>query len=187
MKEKLMEYSESSVEKLNFFQDGDESLWQLIIAEYSQWLYNLSLRIVRHSNDAEDIVQETFLQAFRARKQLKDFNSLQGWLRQICLRLCLRKSRFSKTVSLQEVEAFLPDDKSASTTESAASKEELGMVLDGLSKLSQRQRACLTLSVFEDLSIEEISQSLGISNGAVKRYIYEARQTLQKFLKGGVR
>jgi RNA polymerase sigma-70 factor (ECF subfamily) len=56
------------------------------------------------------------------------------------------------------------------------------MVLDGLSKLSQRQRACLTLSVFEDLSIEEISQSLGISNGAVKRYIYEARQSLKKYL-----
>jgi len=187
MKEKLMEHSESSVEKLNFFQDGDESLWQSIIAEYVQWLYNLSLRIVRHSNDAEDVVQETFLQAFRARKQLKDYNSLQGWLRQICLRLCLRKSRFSKTVSLQEVETFIPDEKAESITESVASKEELGIVLDGLSKLSQRQRACLTLSVFEDLSIEEISQSLGISNGAVKRYIYEARQALKKFLKCGVR
>jgi len=184
MKEKLMGYSESSAEKLNFFQDGDETFWQSIIVEYSQWLYNLCLRIVRHTNDAEDIVQETFLNAFRARKQLKDFSNLRGWLRQICVRLCLKRKSKVKTISLQEIEAFMPDEKIASIEDSIASKEELEMVLNGLAKLSQRQRVCLILSVFEGLSIKEISQMLGISAGAVKRYIFEARQTLQEILKG---
>jgi RNA polymerase sigma factor (sigma-70 family) len=186
MKEKIMEYSRKLPEGFTGFQDGNETVWQQIVLENSQWLFSLCLRIVRHPNDAEDIVQETFLQAFRARKQLKNFDNLRSWLRKICVRLAIRRPRRRQTVSLDEVNAFIANKKTAFADQSASTKEELELVLNGLSKLSQRQRVCLILAVFEELSINEIANELGISTGAVKRYIFEARQTLQKFFKYGV-
>ncbi len=181
MKEKIMEYSRKLSEEFIGFRDGDEAVWEQIVLENSQWLFSLCLRIVRHPNDAEDIVQETFLQAFRARKQLNDFNYLRSWLRKICIRLAIRRPQKGQSVSLDEVNAFIADEKTAFADQSASSKEELKLVLNGLSILSQRQRVCLILSVFEELSINEIANELGISNGAVKRYIFEGRQTLKKF------
>ena len=178
-----MDFSGELAKNLYDFQDGDENTWQRIIEENSQWLYAICLRFVKNPDESEDIVQDTFILAFRSRKQLKDINKLRGWLRKICVRLCLRKSKKVETVSIDDVEAFLPGGNADSPDKIISSKEELEKVLKGLARLSPRQRACITLSVFEELSMDEIAETLEISSGAVKRYIYEARQSLRQIIQ----
>jgi RNA polymerase sigma-70 factor (ECF subfamily) len=164
------------------FQQGDEDAWREIVEANSPWLFALSLRMLGHADDAEDVVQECFLRAFRARRQLANFDSLRGWLRTTCARLCLRRPRKSPSVSLDDVAAFVPSEKDISPDRIAAAEEEIRTVLDGLSRLSPRRRGCLVLAVFEDLSIREISATMGISSGSVKRYIFEARSALRQLL-----
>jgi RNA polymerase sigma-70 factor (ECF subfamily) len=171
----------TSSDRLLAFQQGDEDVWQEIVSGNSRWLFALSLRMLGHADDAEDIVQECFLRAFRARRQLANFDSLCGWLRTTCARLCLRRPRKSPDVSLDDVAAFVPSEEIL-PDRIAAAEEEIRSVLEGLSRLSPRQRGCLVLAIFEDLSIKEISEAMGISSGSVKRYIFEARSALRHLL-----
>lgn len=170
-------------EQIGAFQDGNEIVWRKIVENNSNWLYVMSIRMLWDSNDAEEVVQECFLRAFKKRGQLRNFNQLRGWLRTICVRICLRKHSENKTVSLHNVEAFMVPDNQISPEKTATAREEIKKVLQGLAKLSQRQQTCLTLSVFEKFSMNQIAKAVGIKEGTVRRYIFEARQSLHQYLK----
>ncbi|MHC4647976.1 MAG: RNA polymerase sigma factor [Planctomycetota bacterium] len=169
-------------EQLYAFHEGNESVWRSIVGSNGIWLYALSFRLLWGSDDAEEAVQECFLRAFKKRRQLRNFDQLHGWLRKICIRVCLRSRRKKRTASLHEVKEFLLPADRFSPDKRATTAEETQKVLQGLSKLSGRQRSCLILSVFEGLSMKEIAQSMGIKEGTVKRYIFEARQFLAGYL-----
>lgn len=166
------------------FYEGDERTWEKVVKEHSPALYILALRLLGHRDDAEDRVQECFLEAFRARRQLRDLNSLSFWLKKICIRLCWRKPRRIKAISLEDIEAFTPISNAALPERTAAAREELEHVLKAFHQLSPRQRVCLELSAFEGHKVEEIAGILSISRGAVKRYLYEARKSLKVIMKG---
>ena len=165
------------------FRRGNEVIWRKTVEAYSCWLYGLSIRLLWNSNDAEEAVQECFLRAFRQRRQLKDFERLHSWLRKICIRVCLRNRWKKREVSLHEAEEFLVLPDRFSPDRSAITRENAETVLQALAKLSPRQRGCLILTVFEELSMKEIADSMGIKEGTVKRYIFEARQFLYQYLK----
>jgi RNA polymerase sigma-70 factor (ECF subfamily) len=170
-------------ERVIAFQRGNEVVWREIVQNNSDWLYALSVRLLWDSNDAQEAVQDCFLQAFKKRGQLKSFDRLCGWLRTICIRICLRKRSKNKTVSLHEVEEFLVPTDQLSPDGMVTTREEIEKVLRGLVKLPPRQRSCLMLSVFERLSMKEIAETMGIKNGTVRHYIFEARQFLYQYLK----
>ena len=168
-----------SERRLSALIGGDEAAWQEIVSTNSQWLYALSLRLLGHPDDAEDAVQECFLQAFRARRQLKDLKTLHGWLRTICVRLCMRKRKKQTPVTAPDLDAFLPAEQSQAPDRITAARQEMAATLKGLDSLSPRERCCLVLFIFEELSIDEIAETLGVSLGAVKRYIHDARKALR--------
>jgi RNA polymerase sigma-70 factor (ECF subfamily) len=169
-------------EQFHEFHKGNESIWRNIVERNGSWLYALSFRLLWDRNEAEEAVQECFLRAFKKRGQLRDLERLPSWLRKICLRICLRKKGKNRTVSLHEVEGLLVPADGLSPDKTAATREEIEKVLCGLSKLSARQRGCLILLVFDGLSGNEIAESMGIKEGTVKRYIFEARQSLCDYL-----
>ncbi len=169
-------------EQLYAFHEGSESVWRNIVESNGVWLYALSVRLLWGCDDAEEAVQECFLRAFKKRRQLRNFDQLHGWLRKICIRVCLRGRRRKGIASLHEVKEFLLPADRFSPDKRATAAEETQKVVQGLSKLSGRQRSCLILSVFEGLSMKEIAESMGIKEGTVKRYIFEARQFLYEYL-----
>jgi len=169
-------------EQVYAFRAGNESVWRNVVEHNSSWLYALSIRLLWNSNDAEEAVQECFLRAFRQRRQLKNFERLRSWLRKICIRVCLRNRRKNKGVSLDEAEEFLAPVDKTSPDRRATTREETEKVLQGLAKLSPRQRSCLILAVFEGLSMKEVAESTGLKEGTVKRYIFDGRQFLCEYL-----
>ena len=170
-------------EQLCAFQEGDEVIWRQIVHSNSSWLYALCLRLLWNASEAEDAVQECFLNAFKGRKQLKNMHNLRSWLRTICVRICVKKCKKNKTVFLVEAEDFMVTANPVSPERLVTAKEEIKKVLLGLTMLSPRQMSCLILSVFEGLSMNEVSKTLGIREGTVKRYVFEARQFLKSYLK----
>jgi RNA polymerase sigma factor (sigma-70 family) len=171
-----------SAQRLSALIDGNEAAWQQIVSTNSQWLYALSLRLLGHPDDAEDAVQECFLQAFRARRQLKNLKTFRGWLRTICVRLCMRKRKKQRPFAAPDPDAFLPAEQSLSPDRIAAARQEIAAALEALDSLPPRQRSCLVLFIFEELSMDEIAETLGVSQGAVKRYIHDARKSLRRFM-----
>lgn len=168
-------------EQTRAFQRGNEVIWRKVVQSNTGWLYTLSFRLLWESNDAQDAIQECFLQAFKKRGQLRNFDQLGGWLKKICIRICLRKRSKNNTVCLHEIEEFVPTGQ-ISPDGIATIREETEKVLKGLAKLSPRQRSCLILSILERLSMNEIAETMGIKEGTVKRYIFEARQFLYQYL-----
>lgn len=175
---------DSPDDRLRAFQDGDEAEWRDVVAAHSPWLYVRLLRMTGSPAEAEDALQEALIQAFRKRHQLREWAALPGWLGSIASRLCLRRLKRRRfDVSLESVEAFLPQSAEAGPERRAAAREELERVLLAMQRLSPRQRACLTLAVFEDMKGEDIAAALGLGHGAVRRYIHEARENLRRHLQ----
>ena len=176
-----MDFSRNANITLIDFVSGDDKAWHTLVSTYSGWLFSISLRILRNPDDAEDVLQEAFIKAYRGRHQLRDINRLGGWLRTICVRLCVKGFRKRQETSFDDIEAFLPASGN-SPHGVVAARQELETVLKGMNHLSGRERACLTLLIFEDMHYREIAGSLGISHGAVRRYISNARSRLHALL-----
>ena len=86
-------------------QTGDEGAFAELMREYYPYVYTIVIGIVNNPHDAEEVVQDTFLSAYRGLTQLEDTTKFKSWLAEIarnCVRQWLRKQR-GKTVSLDEV------------------------------------------------------------------------------------
>jgi len=153
-------------------------VWRSIVQGFSGSLYAVALRMLLDEHEAQDAVQETFLKAFRARRQLRDTRTIGGWLRQILIRHCLDKPPRPRADEQDRTWAFVSDTSEASPQSQAASRQELDRTLAAVESLPPRQRACLVLTVFEQMNAREIADAMGISHGAVRRYLHEARQRL---------
>jgi RNA polymerase sigma-70 factor (ECF subfamily) len=135
--------------------------------------------------DADDLVQETFLQAYEKLYQLREPAQFAGWLRGIAVNVSLMSLRSKKPEvhSMDSPDAQgevrqIPDERSHPEQDFEAG-ELRETVRKMLQQLGEGERLATRLFYLEDLSIREISAFLGISTGAVKSRLYKARQKLQ--------
>lgn len=128
--------------------------------------------------DAEDLVQEALVRTFSRRTRGQDVEHLEAYVRRAILHLHLdghrRRSRWGRTAHLHADlgEAGAPDAAAAVRLDVHAA----------LTSLSPRQRACVVLHYVDDLPVAEVAEALGISPGAVKRYLSDARAALGPLL-----
>lgn len=150
---------------------------------YSTDLYRYAMWICGNDALAKDLVQETFLRAWRALDSLKDVGSAKSWLITILRREFARTferkvpkfSDVEKVVVVDEVE-LEPDDRA-----------ERELLRKGIMKLEPKYRDPLLLQVVFGHSCEEISDQLGISKSAVMTQLFRARDKLKKQIqKDGV-
>ena len=152
------------------------------------------------TQEAQDRTQEAFLKAFRKIKQFKGNSSFYTWLYRIVVNTCLdarRRRRRWKEIFLPRrsdknegetssaVFEDYPDTDRNSNPLSTVSKKQLeNDVKNAMSNLSERQRRIFQSKVFEEMSISEIANILGLAQGTVKTHLFRATQVIQKQLKG---
>ena len=170
--------------------DLDSHFRQLVLL-YQQRLYRLALRLTGNPQDAEDIVQETFLRTYHALKSYPELKvlalRLQQWLYTITLNIFRNRQRKSEQPSIpldtSEGSPLLEiADASCGPEEEAYWHEwrrELEMQLDSL---SERYRVTVTLYYFEELSYAEIAELLNQPVGTVKAQVHRALRQLRKAL-----
>lgn len=139
-----------------------------------------------NESDAEDIVQETFLKAW---KQIARFDGRAGfgtWLHRICANCALDHMRARK----RSQDSATPDDVLAQATAGTPSPERMAqssevsaMLGAALDELSEMERAAFVLRHYEGLGIEEISAALGVQTGAAKHSVFRAVQKLRRALE----
>jgi RNA polymerase sigma-70 factor (ECF subfamily) len=140
--------------------------------------------MLQHKEDAQDAAQDVFLKAFRSLGGFKQDASLYTWLYRIGVNTCLDYRKKSRPETLED-ESFVEDLPSfAPSPEHQYQSKEIGQAIQrALEKLSGDLRATIILKEIEELSYEEIAETLRISIGTVKSRISRAREELRRLLQ----
>lgn len=171
------------------FKKGDPSAFAEIVAEHQDKIYNLCRHMLGNAADAEDAAQNVFLKAYQALPKFKPEASLYTWLYRIATNTCIdyRKKPVFESLfgNSGEGERLVHDRVSdAPSPEQIYQSKQIGRALqESLGKLSPKFRAIILLKEIEELSYEEIADTLDISIGTVKSRIARAREELQKLMK----
>jgi len=170
------------------FKNGDTSAFGDIVIKYQDRIYNLCRHMLGNAHNAEDAAQDVFLKAFQALPKFEPDASLYTWLYRIATNTCIDYKRKPIWESLfgdsGEGEKLVHDRASdAPSPEKLYQSKQIDRALQiNLGKLSPKLRAIIILKEIEELSYEEIADTLEISMGTVKSRIARAREELQKLM-----
>jgi len=158
--------------------EGDQRAQFEIYRLYYKSMYNSSLRIVGVPEEAEDIMQESFLTAFRNLRTYSGEVSFGAWLKKIVINRSLDTLRKRKVI-FEELRAELPVADEQETEPDSVTVEE---VKSAINSLSDGYRTILSLILLEGYDHEEVSEILGIKNVTSRTQFSRARQRLREIL-----
>jgi len=173
---------------------GDFQAFEALVNRYEGKVYRLAMRMLRNQEDAEDALQEAFLQVYRGLKGFEGRSTFSTWLFRLATNVCLMKIRHRGTepAQLLPLEEYLPrheegghpqiQDWPDKPEEVLLNKESRQKMLEALERLPAEYRAVFILRDVEGLSNAEAGEALGISVAAVKSRLHRARLTLRGML-----
>lgn len=187
--------SAAEVELLNGVRAGSHAAFEVLVAAHQRPIYNLLLRVLGNAEDAADVMQETFLSAYRGARTFRGDCDLRTWLYRIAVnraanyRRWWRVRRRAATVSLDAE----PEDGTPSLSETLAAtdadperemlrRERQAQVAAALAKLKFDFRVAVVMRDIRGMSYEEIAAALEISVGTVKSRIARGRDMLRAAL-----
>lgn len=157
---------------------GDFAALERLYRTYERSVYTLAHRLTRSTEDAEDVLQETFLEVCRSLRQWRGEGSLWGWIRTITASKALMRYRREK---LREWEPL--DDDLAHPGEDVPLRMDLEAALD---RLPERSRAVVWLHDVEGYTHEEIAELMGMTASFSKSQLARAHDKLRRWLGAGV-
>lgn len=162
--------------------DLPEYFWKLV-DRYRGELVNQALSILNNMEEAEDVVQESFCEAFRDSTKLAQVRSFGGWLRSINRANALNRLR-DKSREKNKIDRKQQESPDSSVTTGGFSVLELNeSVAWAVDALPSNLRTAILLHFWEHLSCEEIAVRTGLSVRTIRRQLYDATQLLFKKLK----
>ena len=165
-------------------QTGDEGAFADLMREYYPFVYTIVIGGVNNPHDAEEVVQDTFLSAYRGLTQLEDTTKFKSWLAEIarnCARQWLRKQR-GETVPLNEVnEGILQTE--GSPDEHLARQEQRELIRRTMETLPQKDREIARAFYLEGVSYDELIRAHGLSYNAIALRLFRIKRQLSKRLQ----
>ncbi len=173
-------------------QAGDRQEFARLVDAYSAPIYRLALKMLNQVQDAEDVLQETFLKAYRSLPAFENRSSLSTWLYRIAVNeaLMVIRKRDPNHVSIDEpveteegeLEPIELVDWRALPEEELLSSEVRQVLDQAIERLPVTLRTVFILRDIEDLSVRETAQTLNLSETAVKTRLMRARLRLRELL-----
>jgi len=174
--------------------DGDSEAFRALVERHSRAVFRLAHRMTGNASDAEDVVQETFLKAYRQLSRFESRANFGTWVHRIAVNCSIDLIRARPHREAGHDAAELEQCGAAETAEPGLpsperlmlSAEVQGRISDAMTSLSKMERAAFVLRHFEGQSIDEISRALGLKTNATKHSILRAvkkmRQALEPFV-----
>jgi RNA polymerase sigma-70 factor (ECF subfamily) len=151
---------------------------------YNQAMYNVAMRLLRNTDNADDVIQESFLSAFKNMHQFKGEVTFGAWLKKIVIHKCLNhlKKRELEVITLNESQIYNLDKEDIENWEFDSSVV-LEDVKKSIDKLPEKYRFVLMLYLIEGYDHEEISEILRISVVASRTQLMRGKIKLRQLLK----
>jgi RNA polymerase sigma factor (sigma-70 family) len=156
---------------------GNPGAFEAIVDRYQGRLLGFCRQMLNSTEDAEDVLQEVFVNAYRAMLADEREINLRPWLYRIARNRCLNYLRKPKA-DAQESMDMVPEVDAASTAEKVHNREEFRQILSDVNKLPETQRAALLLREMDALSYEEIAAAMDTTVPSVKSLLVRARISL---------
>lgn len=170
---------------------GDSDAFRALVERHSRAVFRLAHRMTGNASDAEDVVQDTFLKAYKQLSRFESRANFGTWLHRIAVNcsIDLIRSRPHREAAhdAADLEQFgageAADAGRPSPERLMLSTEVQARITEALSALSQMERAAFVLRHFEGLSIDEISRALGLKTNATKHSIFRAVKKMRHALE----
>ena len=174
---------------------GDREAFRELVERYSEMVFRLAYRFAGNQDDADDIVQEAFLRAYRGLEKFEGSASFSTWLYRIATNCALDMLERRKS---QPQPAVIADDDEDPPEERIVShypdqertllaREMSSHVNAAMATLTPLERTAFVLRHFEQRSIEEIAQTLEVRSGAAKHSIFRAVEKMRRALEPAMR
>lgn len=160
--------------------DGDLAAFEELFRRHSEAVYRLAVRLLSDRSDAEDAVQEVFVQAWKSLPGFRGESRFTTWLYRITVNRCRRVLRY------RPVAAELSDlvaDRRPGPAETTMWRAELAAAARALERLEPRQREVLVLRELAGCSYQQIAAICGLSHAAVRTRLHRARTDLVRMME----
>lgn len=170
---------------------GNQLAFRALVERHSQSVFRLAFRMTGNEQDAEDLVQETFLRAYKQLHRFDGRASFGTWIYRICANCSLDLIRARKGRKEQQTST---DDETLNWLDRIATREpsperltqsgQLASLLESaLKRLTEMERAAFVLRHYEGCAIEEIARTLGVETNAAKHSVFRAVQKLRRAME----
>ncbi len=173
---------------------GDRDSFRILIERYQQLVFRTCMGFLHNKEDAEDLTQDVFIQAYQSLSRFKGESAFSTWLYSIAVNASLNKVRKSKfKLVFERFENLTGSDRTGSDTYPVIKNDEdpekiiirqehsewLGRALDSL---PENQKTAIVLSKYDDLSQKEIAEIMNTTEGAVEALLQRAKKNLREKL-----
>lgn len=176
---------------------GDKNQYRVLVERYQQVIFRTCFGFVHNRDDADDLVQEVFIQAYKAIPGFRHESSFSTWLYRIAVNASLNHVRSnSKNFILRRIDDYFGSGKRDTGELNVIDEEDPESMLirdeqrawikKALDSLPDNQRTAIVLSKYDDLSQKEIAAIMDTSEGAVEALIQRAKANLRKRLSSAI-
>jgi RNA polymerase sigma-70 factor (ECF subfamily) len=171
---------------------GDEDAFRLLVERHSRSIYRLAYRMTGRAEDAEDVVQEAFVKAYKQIDRFEARSNFGTWLYRIAFNCAVDYTRTrqhrDRPESLDVLERRAPETKGPGADDLVFATEIDGSIQRALSELSDEERAAFLMRHYQGCTIDEICQALDLKTNAAKHAVFRAvrkmRAALEPFVVG---
>ncbi len=175
-----IEQKELNSSLVNRCKKGDNKAYKELYGLYAKAMFNISLRIVNSTDDANDVLQEAFIKAFQSIQKFDNQAAFGGWLKRVVVNQSIDVIRKKK-------ENFISVDQVGNLEEDEVEFEEIvydvESVRESMLELADGYRIILTLYLFEDYSHKDIASMLNISEGTSKSQYNRAKKKIIQLIQ----
>lgn len=183
-------------ELIKLILQGERDKFRIFVEKYQQLVFRTCMGFVHNKEDADDLTQEVFIQAYQSLPEFKMGSAFSTWLYRIAVNASLNKVRKSAGTSLiQRLESLFGSENQLAgqvtgfdtdDPENIIIKREHSQWLQkALDSLPENQRTAIVLSKYDDLSQKEIAEIMKTTEGAVEALLQRAKKNLREKLTGG--
>jgi RNA polymerase sigma-70 factor (ECF subfamily) len=160
--------------------EGNPEMQKLLYDQFSSKMYGVCLRYAENTEDASDVMQESFIKVYKSLPKFRGEGSFEGWIRRIFINTSIEHFRRKvKLYNVTEVQENTIEDTELDALDSLETKDILKIV----NELSPGYKQVFNMHVIEGYSHKEIADVLGITEGTSKSQLARAKGVLKKIIE----
>lgn len=168
---------------------GNQQKFRELIQRYQTKVFAVALKVSNNQRDAEDIVQEVFLQLYRSLEKFNSESSFSTWIYRITMNKAIDYKRKQKKLTIDETDnqyLSLPDRNTLTPEETLIKNLDKEVLHSYLHELPKDYRIVIDLYYFEELTYREISLKLNVAVKTVESRLYRAKRLIKEKHRGGI-